>query len=82
LLLGESQRLSDYLQSGPAFIPLRDAKLRPRGKSLGDIVVNQHAILVVREVRDGDGAGAGDGSVAQAEAGESGEANEAGAPAG
>jgi hypothetical protein len=49
LLLVDSQRLTDYLQSAPAFIPLRDAELRPRRKSLGDIVVNQEAIQAVRE---------------------------------
>jgi hypothetical protein len=52
LLLVQNQRLSDYLQSAPAFVPLRKAELRPRGKGLGDIVVNQEAIQVVREIRD------------------------------
>lgn len=50
LLLVQNQRLSDYLQSAPPFIPLRSAELRPRGKGLGDIVVNQEAIQVVREL--------------------------------
>ncbi|HKJ92003.1 MAG TPA: hypothetical protein VJ957_02490 [Longimicrobiales bacterium] len=50
LLLMEHQRLSDYLQSAPAFVPLRDSALLPRGRSLGDVVVNQDAIQVVREV--------------------------------
>ena len=50
LLLVRNQRLSDYLQSAPAFVPLRNAELRPRGKPLGDIVVNQEAIQVVREL--------------------------------
>lgn len=53
LLLVANQRLSDYLQSAPPFIPLRDAELRPRGKRLGDVVVNQDAIQVVREVAEG-----------------------------
>lgn len=52
LLLVQNQRLSDYLQSAPPFVPLREAELRPRGKRLGDIVVNQEAIQVVREIRD------------------------------
>lgn len=52
LLLVQNQRLSDYLQSAPPFVPLRNAELRPRGKELGDIVVNQETIQVVREVRD------------------------------
>ena len=53
LLLVNNQRLSDYMQSAPAFVPLRNAELRPRGKGLGDIVVNQEAVQVVREI-DGD----------------------------
>lgn len=50
LLLVKNQRLSDYLQSAPPFVPLSRAELRPRGKELGDIVVNQEAIQVVREL--------------------------------
>jgi hypothetical protein len=49
LLLVDNQRLSDYLQSAPGFIPLRGAELRPRGTPLGDIVLNQTAIQLVRE---------------------------------
>jgi hypothetical protein len=49
LLLVNNQRLSDYLQSAPGFIPLRGAELRPRGTALGDIVLNQTAIQLVRE---------------------------------
>ncbi|MEJ2678242.1 MAG: hypothetical protein P8174_04095 [Gemmatimonadota bacterium] len=52
LLLMEHQRLSDYLQSAPPFVPLRDTTLLPRGRSLGDIVVNQESIQVVREIRN------------------------------
>lgn len=70
LLLVDNQRLSDYLQSAPAFVPLQDAELRPRGKSLGDVVVNQAAIQVVRELggetslgTDGDIAGRDPGAV-------------------
>lgn len=55
LLLGENQRLSDYLQSAPPFVPLRDAELRPRGRRLGDVVVNQETIQLVREIREGTG---------------------------
>lgn len=54
LLLVENQRLSDYLQSAPPFVPLRDAELRPRRKPLGDIAVNHDAIQVVREMRNGN----------------------------
>lgn len=52
LLLVANQRLSDYLQAAPAFVPLQDAELRPRDKELGDVVVNHAAIQVVREVGD------------------------------
>jgi hypothetical protein len=55
LLLVQTQGLTDYLQSAPAFIPLRDAELRPRRKPLGDIVVNQEAIQAVREVAEEPG---------------------------
>jgi hypothetical protein len=55
LLLIETQRLTDYLQSAPAFIPLRAAQLRPRGKALGDIAVNQQSIQVVRELAATEG---------------------------
>lgn len=51
LLLVENQRLSDYLQSAPPFVPLQGAELRPRGKKLGDVVVNQDSIQVVREIK-------------------------------
>lgn len=69
LLLIENQRLSDYLQSAPPFVPLQHAELRPRGKKLGDVVVNQNAIQVVREFSDEDEIGgedepAGEGAAA------------------
>lgn len=54
LLLVQNQRLSDYLQSAPAFVPLRQAELLPRRKRLGDVVINQEAIQLVREIADGD----------------------------
>lgn len=49
LPLVDNQRLTDYLQSAPGFIPLRAARLRPRGTELGDVVLNQGAIQLVRE---------------------------------
>ena len=58
LLLVTNQRLTDYLQSAPAFVPLQEAELQPRDKVLGDVVVNQDAIQVVREVGTGDAAAA------------------------
>jgi hypothetical protein len=50
LLLTPGQRLSDYLQSAPPFVPLKSARLVPRGRDLGDIAVNHEAIHFVREV--------------------------------
>ena len=51
LLLVENQRLSDYLQGAPPFVPLQRAHLWPREKELGDVVVNQDSIQVVRELK-------------------------------
>ncbi len=62
LLLVPNQRITDYLHSAPHFVPLRNAELRPRRKLLGDILVNQRAIQMVREIRAevaGDAAAAG-----------------------
>lgn len=56
LLLIQNQRLSDYLHSAPGFVPLRGAELRPRGKTLGDVVVNQEAIQMVRELSEAEDA--------------------------
>lgn len=72
LLLVQNQRLSDYLQSAPAFVPLQNAELRPRGKRLGDVVINQEAIQMVREIAENVDAVASDilhGAGAEAEAG-------------
>jgi hypothetical protein len=52
LLLIQDQRVSDYLRSAPPFIPLCDAQLRPRGKRLGNVVVNQDGIQIVTELPD------------------------------
>lgn len=50
LILDDHQPLTEYLHAAPAFVPLREAHLMPRGKSLGDVAVNQAAIQVVREL--------------------------------
>ena len=50
LPLSRDQRVVDYLHGAPAFVPLWDARLMPRGKPLGDVVVNQHAIQNVRDL--------------------------------
>ena len=50
LQVAEGQRLTDYLHAASAFVPLREAELRPRQKQLGDVVVNQASVQVVREI--------------------------------
>lgn len=57
MILGEMQRLNDYLESLGTFIPVRGARLLKSGRppkdvnvALGDIVVNQSAVQAVWEV--------------------------------
>jgi hypothetical protein len=58
LVLGENQRLADYLEAQPQFLPLRNAQLLRSGRppkevnmSLGDVVLNQSAIQAVWETQ-------------------------------
>ncbi len=57
LLIAARQRLSDYMESTQQFIPMAKAQLLRSGRppkkvnvTLGDIVLNQHAIQAVWEV--------------------------------
>jgi hypothetical protein len=57
LNVGEGQRLIDYLESQPQFVPMRSAQLLRSGRppkevnvSLGDIVLNQVAVQAVWEM--------------------------------
>jgi hypothetical protein len=57
LSIGAGQRLSDYLETSAAFLPLHSARLMKRARgsadvnvNLGDIVVNQAAVLDAREL--------------------------------
>src|SRR5688572_9880854 len=57
MVIGEGQRLSDYLESQPQFQPVRNAQLLRSGRppkevnvQLGEIVLNQQAIQAVWEV--------------------------------
>jgi hypothetical protein len=57
LNVGEGQRLIDYLESQPQFVPMRSAQLLRSGRppkevnvSLGDVVLNQVAIQAVWEM--------------------------------
>jgi hypothetical protein len=56
LVIGEGQRLSDYLESQPQFLAVREAQLLRSGRppkevnvTLGDIVLNQMAVQAVWE---------------------------------
>jgi hypothetical protein len=56
IMIGEQQRLADYLESQPHFLPVRNAQLLRSGRppkevnvALGDIVLNQSAIQAVWE---------------------------------
>jgi hypothetical protein len=58
LVLGENQRLGDYLEAQPQFLPLRNAQLLRSGRppkevnmALGDVVLNQAAIQAVWETQ-------------------------------
>ena len=58
LVLSENQRLADYLEAQPQFLPLRNAQLLRSGRppkevnmSLGDVVLNQLAIQAVWETK-------------------------------
>jgi hypothetical protein len=57
LYSGEGQRLSDYLESQAQFIPLHNAQLLRSGRrrkevnvELGDVVLNQSAVLAIWEI--------------------------------
>lgn len=57
IIIGEGQRLSDYLESQPQFLPVRHAQLLRSGRppkevnvALGDVVLNQSAIQAVWEI--------------------------------
>lgn len=59
LLMGERQRVSDYLESAGQFVPMLSAQLLRSGRppkkvnvTLGDIVLNQEAIQAVWEVAE------------------------------
>lgn len=58
LVLGDNQRLADYLEAQPHFLPVRNAQLLRSGRppkevnvTLGDIVLNQAAIQAVWETQ-------------------------------
>jgi hypothetical protein len=63
LVMAAHQRLTDYLESTGAFVPMLRAQLLRSGRpprkvnvNLGDVVVNQAAVQAAWEVRDTDAA--------------------------
>lgn len=48
MMLGDRQRLSDYLFSCGKFMPVLGARRRPGGETLGDIALNALCVKVVR----------------------------------
>jgi hypothetical protein len=52
LNLTQEQRMSDYLDSNAAFIPLWDAKVLSSSKVIERLAVNHEAILAIRELDD------------------------------
>lgn len=65
LALGDKQRLADYLEAQPQFLPVRNAQLLRSGRppkevnvTLGDVVLNQGSIQAIWELdaqKNGDG---------------------------
>jgi hypothetical protein len=49
LNIADEQRMSDYLDSNPSFVPLRSAHVRESNELMERIAVNHTAILTVRE---------------------------------
>lgn len=50
LHIAPEQRMSDYFDSNPGFVPLRDAKLTASGELHPELAVNQEAVLAIREL--------------------------------
>ena len=62
LNVGDQQRLSDYLESQPQFVPIRNAQLLRSGRppkevnvTLGDVVLNQIAVQAMWELSTQNG---------------------------
>ena len=73
LIVGDGQRLSDYLESQQQFLPVRNAQLLRSGRppkevtvALGDIVLNQAAVQAVWEIDAQKISGEAEASVAEA----------------
>ncbi len=49
LNIADEQRMSDYLDSNPSFVPLRSVRVRETQEVMERIAVNHTAVLTVRE---------------------------------
>lgn len=49
LHIAHEQRMSDYFDSNPSFVPLRSAQVRDSGDVIERLAVNHRAILTIRE---------------------------------
>jgi hypothetical protein len=48
--IADEQRMSDYFDSNPSFIPLRAARTSTDGETLDRLAVNHDAVLAIREL--------------------------------
>jgi hypothetical protein len=53
LEVAEEQRMSDYLDANPGFMPLWSARIISEARTIERLAVNQEAILAIREVSMG-----------------------------
>jgi len=53
LEVAEEQRMSDFLDANPGFLPLWSARVIDASRTIERLAVNQEAILAIREVKGG-----------------------------
>lgn len=51
LNIADEQRMSDYLDANPGFLPLFEARMDSDGRMIERLAVNHESILAIREVR-------------------------------
>jgi hypothetical protein len=54
LHLGSEQRLTDYFDAPPPFLPTLQATIAGSDRLLGPVAVNTNAILAIREIERAD----------------------------
>ena len=50
LNISDELRMSDYFDSGPTFIPLRDVQIPSSARIIDRLAVNHEAVLAIREI--------------------------------